>query len=165
MFPSLDSYSHKEDASAFPGKRALISFLSWFDYCDQLIKEAQKVWNVYRWYKYIQQISSSSFFVAFEFKTYHFVLLFQTAAVAMAKAVRERFFIDVMEPQLMQTWVASYKTQQNRIWIELIFFFRWNALHIWHEIFCSVQRSESSHQQHYCIALFVKWLQMSCYRK
>lgn len=41
---SLDSYSHKEDASAFPGKRALISFLSWFDYCDQLIKEAQKVW-------------------------------------------------------------------------------------------------------------------------
>lgn len=24
----------------------------------------------------------------------------------MAKAVRERFFIDVMEPQLMQTWVA-----------------------------------------------------------
>ncbi|XP_003223534.2 FHF complex subunit HOOK interacting protein 2A isoform X2 [Anolis carolinensis] len=38
----LDSYSHKEDASAFPGKRALISFLSWFDYCDQLIKEAHK---------------------------------------------------------------------------------------------------------------------------
>uniref|UniRef100_A0A8C6ZZ51 FHF complex subunit HOOK-interacting protein C-terminal domain-containing protein n=1 Tax=Nothoprocta perdicaria TaxID=30464 RepID=A0A8C6ZZ51_NOTPE len=64
----LDSYSHKEDASAFPGKRALISFLSWFDYCDQLIKEAQK-----------------------------------TAAVAMAKAVRERFFVGVMEPQLMQT--------------------------------------------------------------
>ncbi|XP_064519482.1 FHF complex subunit HOOK interacting protein 2A isoform X1 [Pseudopipra pipra] len=64
----LDSYSHKEDASAFPGKRALISFLSWFDYCDQLIKEAQKM-----------------------------------TAVAMAKAVRERFFIDVMEPQLMQT--------------------------------------------------------------
>ncbi|KGL80241.1 Protein FAM160B1, partial [Tinamus guttatus] len=64
----LDSYSHKEDASAFPGKRALISFLSWFDYCDQLIKEAQK-----------------------------------TAAVAMAKAVRDRFFVDVMEPQLMQT--------------------------------------------------------------
>lgn len=64
----LDSYSHKEDASAFPGKRALISFLSWFDYCDQLIKEAQK-----------------------------------TAAVALAKAVRERFFIGVMEPQLMQT--------------------------------------------------------------
>nr|XP_003223534.1 PREDICTED: protein FAM160B1 isoform X2 [Anolis carolinensis] len=38
----LDSYSHKEDASAFPGKRPLISFLSWFDYCDQLIKEAHK---------------------------------------------------------------------------------------------------------------------------
>ncbi|XP_049501790.1 FHF complex subunit HOOK interacting protein 2A isoform X1 [Panthera uncia] len=64
----LDSYSHKEDASAFPGKRALISFLSWFDYCDQLIKEAQK-----------------------------------TAAVALAKAVHERFFIGIMEPQLMQT--------------------------------------------------------------
>ena len=64
----LDSYSHKEDASAFPGKRALISFLSWFDYCDQLIKEAQK-----------------------------------TAAVALAKAIHERFFVGVMEPQLMQT--------------------------------------------------------------
>ncbi|XP_054975205.1 FHF complex subunit HOOK interacting protein 2A [Sorex araneus] len=64
----LDSYSHKEDASAFPGKRALISFLSWFDYCDQLIKEAQK-----------------------------------PTAVALAKAVHERFFIGVMEPQLMQT--------------------------------------------------------------
>ncbi|XP_069467996.1 FHF complex subunit HOOK interacting protein 2A [Ambystoma mexicanum] len=64
----LDSYSHKEDTSAFPGKRALISFLSWFDYCDQLIKEAQK-----------------------------------TAAVAMARCVRERFFFGVMEPQLMQT--------------------------------------------------------------
>ncbi|XP_075791530.1 FHF complex subunit HOOK interacting protein 2A isoform X2 [Pelodiscus sinensis] len=64
----LDSYSHKEDASAFPGKRALISFLSWFDYCDQLIKEAQK-----------------------------------TTAVAMARSVREQFFVGVMEPQLMQT--------------------------------------------------------------
>ncbi|XP_063163277.1 FHF complex subunit HOOK interacting protein 2A [Candoia aspera] len=64
----LDSYSYKEDASAFPGKRALISFLSWFDYCDQLIKEAHK-----------------------------------TTAVAMASSVRERFFIGVMEPQLMQT--------------------------------------------------------------
>ncbi|XP_018428661.1 PREDICTED: protein FAM160B1 [Nanorana parkeri] len=39
----LDSYNVKEDASAFPGKRALISFLSWFDYCDQLIKEAQRM--------------------------------------------------------------------------------------------------------------------------
>uniref|UniRef100_A0A1W7RGN4 FHF complex subunit HOOK-interacting protein C-terminal domain-containing protein n=1 Tax=Agkistrodon contortrix contortrix TaxID=8713 RepID=A0A1W7RGN4_AGKCO len=64
----LDSYNYKEDASAFPGKRALISFLSWFDYCDQLIKEAHK-----------------------------------TTGVAMAISVRERFFIDVMEPQLMQT--------------------------------------------------------------
>uniref|UniRef100_A0A0B8RRR1 Protein FAM160B1-like n=1 Tax=Philothamnus irregularis TaxID=1899461 RepID=A0A0B8RRR1_9SAUR len=64
----LDSYNYKEDTSAFPGKRALISFLSWFDYCDQLIKEAHK-----------------------------------TTAVAMAISVRERFFIGVMEPQLMQT--------------------------------------------------------------
>ncbi|MBN3326519.1 F16B1 protein, partial [Atractosteus spatula] len=38
----LDAYNLKEDATAFPGKRALISFLSWLDYCDQLIKEAQK---------------------------------------------------------------------------------------------------------------------------
>ncbi len=39
----LDVYNLKEDAAAFAGKRALISFLSWLDYCDQLIKEAQKV--------------------------------------------------------------------------------------------------------------------------
>ncbi|KAM4702647.1 FHF complex subunit HOOK interacting protein 2A [Rhinophrynus dorsalis] len=64
----LDSYNVKEDASAFPGKRALISFLSWFDYCDQLIKEAQRM-----------------------------------AACAMAKCVRERFLVTVMEPLLMQT--------------------------------------------------------------
>ncbi|XP_078420812.1 FHF complex subunit HOOK interacting protein 2A [Cetorhinus maximus] len=64
----LDSYSHKEDATAFPGKRALISFLSWLDYCDQLIKEAHKL-----------------------------------TAVALARAIRERFFVPVMEPQLLQT--------------------------------------------------------------
>ncbi|XP_068597117.1 FHF complex subunit HOOK interacting protein 2A [Brachionichthys hirsutus] len=38
----LDVYNLKEDAAVFAGKRALISFLSWLDYCDQLIKEAQK---------------------------------------------------------------------------------------------------------------------------
>lgn len=64
----LDSYSHKEDTTAFPGKRALISFLSWFDYCDQLIKEAHKL-----------------------------------TAAALARAIRERFFVPVMEPQLLQT--------------------------------------------------------------
>ncbi|XP_063047738.1 protein FAM160B1 [Engraulis encrasicolus] len=64
----LDVYNVKEDAAVFAGKRALISFLSWLDYCDQLIKEAQK-----------------------------------SAAAALAKAVRESFFVSVMEPQLMQT--------------------------------------------------------------
>lgn len=64
----LDVYNLKEDAAIFTGKRPLISFLSWLDYCDQLIKEAQK-----------------------------------TAAAVLAKAVRERFFVLVMEPQLMQT--------------------------------------------------------------
>uniref|UniRef100_A0A3Q3ECL3 FHF complex subunit HOOK interacting protein 2 n=1 Tax=Hippocampus comes TaxID=109280 RepID=A0A3Q3ECL3_HIPCM len=64
----LDVYNGKEDAAMFAGKRPLISFLSWLDYCDQLIKEAQK-----------------------------------SAASVMAKAVRERFFVGVMEPQLMQT--------------------------------------------------------------
>lgn len=43
FFGRLDVYNLKEDAAAFAGKRALISFLSWLDYCDQLIKEAQKV--------------------------------------------------------------------------------------------------------------------------
>lgn len=42
---SLDVYNLKEDAAVFTGKRALISFLSWLDYCDQLIKEAHKVLN------------------------------------------------------------------------------------------------------------------------
>lgn len=64
----LDLYNVKEDTSAFPGKRALISFLSWFDYCDQLIKEAHRM-----------------------------------AATTMARTVRERFLVNVMEPQLMQT--------------------------------------------------------------
>ena len=41
----LDVYNLKEDTAVFTGKRALISFLSWLDYCDQLIKEAQKVLN------------------------------------------------------------------------------------------------------------------------
>ena len=40
---SLDVYNLKDDAAIFAGKRGLISFLSWLDYCDQLIKEAQKV--------------------------------------------------------------------------------------------------------------------------
>lgn len=43
FFGRLDVYNFKDDAAAFVGKRALISFLSWLDYCDQLIKEAQKV--------------------------------------------------------------------------------------------------------------------------
>ncbi|KAJ3610702.1 hypothetical protein NHX12_022794 [Muraenolepis orangiensis] len=64
----LDVYNLKEEAAIFAGKRALISFLSWLDYCDQLIKEAQK-----------------------------------SAAAVMARAVRESFFVPVMEPQLMQT--------------------------------------------------------------
>ncbi|XP_071061670.1 FHF complex subunit HOOK interacting protein 2A isoform X2 [Pseudochaenichthys georgianus] len=64
----LDVYNLKEDAAIFTGKRPLISFLSWLDYCDQLIKEAQK-----------------------------------SAAAVMARNVRERFFVSVMEPQLMQT--------------------------------------------------------------
>ncbi|XP_063818754.1 FHF complex subunit HOOK interacting protein 2A [Pseudophryne corroboree] len=64
----LDAYNVKEDTSAFPGKRALISFLSWFDYCDQLIKEAHRM-----------------------------------TADTLARSVRERFLVGVMEPQLMQT--------------------------------------------------------------
>ncbi|KAI4903461.1 hypothetical protein NFI96_012236 [Prochilodus magdalenae] len=68
----LDVYNLKEDAAAFAGKRALISFLSWLDYCDQLIKEAQK-----------------------------------TAAAALARAVRERFFVAVMEPQLMAVRIIT----------------------------------------------------------
>ncbi|KAJ8386555.1 hypothetical protein AAFF_G00168810 [Aldrovandia affinis] len=64
----LDAYNVKEDAAAFVGKRALISFLSWLDYCDQLIKEAQK-----------------------------------TAGSVLARAVRDRFYVSVLEPQLMQT--------------------------------------------------------------
>ena len=40
---SLDHQSDDEDVMSFPGKRQLISFLSWLDYIDQLSKEAHKV--------------------------------------------------------------------------------------------------------------------------
>ncbi|KAK3723849.1 hypothetical protein QZH41_019513, partial [Actinostola sp. cb2023] len=39
----LDHIDNDEDISTFPGKRQLISFLSWFDYVDQLCKESHKL--------------------------------------------------------------------------------------------------------------------------
>lgn len=39
----LDHQSDNEDVLSFPGKRQLISFLSWLDYVDQLSKEAHKL--------------------------------------------------------------------------------------------------------------------------
>eukprot|EP00058_Branchiostoma_floridae_P018186 XP_002603675.1 hypothetical protein BRAFLDRAFT_284041 [Branchiostoma floridae] len=60
-------FSDKDDANQFPGKRQLTSFLSWLDYCDQLIKESHK-----------------------------------TIGAALAFAVKERFFVPVFEPQIMQ---------------------------------------------------------------
>jgi len=40
----LDSHSYSyNDARNFSGKRHLVSFLSWFDYCDELVIEAYKV--------------------------------------------------------------------------------------------------------------------------
>ncbi|XP_014672415.1 PREDICTED: protein FAM160B1-like isoform X2 [Priapulus caudatus] len=36
----LDQYSDREDMHTFAGKRHLLSFLSWLDYCDQLILDA-----------------------------------------------------------------------------------------------------------------------------
>ncbi|XP_038070551.1 protein FAM160B1-like isoform X2 [Patiria miniata] len=35
--------SDGEDTNMFPGKRQLISLLSWYDYCDQVIKEAHPI--------------------------------------------------------------------------------------------------------------------------
>ena len=43
FFHRLDHQSDDEDVLSFPGKRRLISFLSWLDYVDQLSKEAHKV--------------------------------------------------------------------------------------------------------------------------
>lgn len=37
MFYRLDIITESEDQQSFLGKRHLISFLSWLDYCDQLI--------------------------------------------------------------------------------------------------------------------------------
>ncbi|XP_067857496.1 FHF complex subunit HOOK interacting protein 2A-like isoform X1 [Heptranchias perlo] len=59
--------SHMEDAESFPGKGAVVAFLSWLDYCDQLVKEAHKV-----------------------------------TAAAVAQEIRERFFLRILEPQLLQ---------------------------------------------------------------
>ncbi|XP_020893366.1 protein FAM160B1 isoform X2 [Exaiptasia diaphana] len=39
----LDHIDNDEDIATFPGKRQLISFLSWFDYVDQLCKESHKL--------------------------------------------------------------------------------------------------------------------------
>ncbi|XP_031568574.1 protein FAM160B1-like isoform X2 [Actinia tenebrosa] len=39
----LDHIDNDEDISIFPGKRQLISFLSWFDYIDQLAKNSHKL--------------------------------------------------------------------------------------------------------------------------
>lgn len=36
----LDTFDFEEDFMMFPGKRQLMSFLAWIDYCDQLTKEA-----------------------------------------------------------------------------------------------------------------------------
>uniref|UniRef100_A0A646QEG9 Protein FAM160B1 n=1 Tax=Hemiscolopendra marginata TaxID=943146 RepID=A0A646QEG9_9MYRI len=36
----LDTFDFNEDILMFPGKRQLVIFLSWIDFCDQLIKEA-----------------------------------------------------------------------------------------------------------------------------
>lgn len=71
---SLDVYNLKEDAAVFTGKRALISFLSWLDYCDQLIKEAQKVltqcwltvfWWLISWTDRIKESFQGSFLFFF----------------------------------------------------------------------------------------------------
>uniref|UniRef100_A0ABM0M470 Protein FAM160B1-like n=1 Tax=Saccoglossus kowalevskii TaxID=10224 RepID=A0ABM0M470_SACKO len=63
----LDLYSEDEDDCAFPGKRALISLLSWFDYCDELIKNAHPL-----------------------------------IGKLLAKEIKERFYVPVLEPLLLQ---------------------------------------------------------------
>ena len=40
---SLDLYSDADDTNQFPGKRQLISLLSWFDYCDQIAQNAHPI--------------------------------------------------------------------------------------------------------------------------
>ena len=52
FFHRLDHQSDDEDVLSFPGKRRLISFLSWLDYVDQLSKEAHKVntFSVTQWH-------------------------------------------------------------------------------------------------------------------
>ncbi|GCC20763.1 hypothetical protein chiPu_0019330 [Chiloscyllium punctatum] len=63
--------SNVEDAESFPGKKAVASFFSWLDYCNQLVKEAHKV-----------------------------------TAAAMAQEIRRRFFVTVLEPQLLQVFLC-----------------------------------------------------------
>lgn len=40
FYDSLDVITESEDHKTFLGKRHLVSFLSWLDYCDQLISIA-----------------------------------------------------------------------------------------------------------------------------
>ncbi|XP_071792770.1 FHF complex subunit HOOK interacting protein 2A-like isoform X3 [Asterias amurensis] len=60
--------SDGEDTNKFPGKRQLISLLSWYDYCDQVIVEAHPI-----------------------------------VARALAKQIKERFLVPIMEQLLLQS--------------------------------------------------------------
>ena len=43
LVPSLEVVTQREDDQTFAGKRQLVSFLSWLDYCDQLSSVANPI--------------------------------------------------------------------------------------------------------------------------
>ena len=78
---SLYMSSDGEDTNKFPGKRQLISLLSWYDYCDQVIVEAHPI-----------------------------------VARALAKQIKERFLVPIMEQLLLQSWVVWSKFWNPMQW-------------------------------------------------
>lgn len=95
---SLDVYNGKEDAAMFAGKRPLISFLSWLDYCDQLIKEAQKV--ICSFCLPCEDVSLCR--LTWQKQVYFFFVL-PVGGLCDGQGGARTIFVGVMEPQLMQT--------------------------------------------------------------
>lgn len=105
----------------------------WFHFCPGLITVINSLRKLKRFeilspcliQNYIFQIGKGNFFV------------FQTTAVAMAISVRERFFVGVMEPQLMQTYVVFFIAKKDQ--------FLSAPCHLLMSLFCVQFRDWDSH--------------------
>ncbi|MBN3321323.1 F16B2 protein, partial [Atractosteus spatula] len=79
----LPSQNGKEETCTFPGKEHLEAFLTWLDFCDQLVKDTPRKKPIL---KALHVFSSH----------------FQVLASRLAKAVHQQWLTAVMQPQLLQ---------------------------------------------------------------